>query len=360
MRVYATVHKNLAARARPLRWLARRCFEAAGRRRAGARLSWGERLLWGIGNRLILAKVRRRLGGRLTYAISGAAALPREVAEFVDDLGVAVYEGYGLTETSPVVAANVPGHRKIGSVGRPLPGVDVVIDRSATGDPRDGEIVVSGPNVMRGYHERGEETAAVLAKTGAFRTGDVGYLDDDGYLFITGRIKEQYKLANGKYVSPAPLEERLKLSPFIADVMIHGDGRLYNVALLVPDDEEVCGWIVEEGLAGPTAASAYRRDPSLFAKVAEHVAGEIARLSVPFRGYERIGAFTLLPEGFTQENYMLTPSMKLKRRHIVARWRDEIDRLYREDADAAAAAGGSAAHLPRPSVGGGLEARPDR
>jgi long-chain acyl-CoA synthetase len=236
---------------------------------------------------------------------------------------VSVYEGYGLTETSPVVSANVPGQRKFGSVGKPLPGVRVVIDRSATDDPEQGEIVVSGPNVMRGYHNRREETKGVLSEGGALRTGDIGYLDEDGYLFITGRIKEQYKLANGKYVSPAPLEERLKLSRFIADVMIYGDNRLYNVALIVPDDEAVRAWAVE---AKQDAGNreALRRNSALLAKIA----GEIAALSTGFRGYERVGAFTLLSEPFTEENGMLTPSMKLKRRNVVERWRAEIERLY--------------------------------
>jgi long-chain acyl-CoA synthetase len=323
MRVYASVQKTLETKPRPIRWLAARGLAAARKRSQGTRLTRGEKVVLSLFDRLILAKVRRRLGGRLQYAVSGAAALPHEVAMFVDALGVSVYEGYGLTETSPVVSANVPGQRKFGSVGKPLPGVRVVIDRSATDDPEQGEIVVSGPNVMRGYHNRREETKGVLSEGGALRTGDIGYLDEDGYLFITGRIKEQYKLANGKYVSPAPLEERLKLSRFIADVMIYGDNRLYNVALIVPDDEAVRAWAVD-AKQDAEKREALRRNPALLTKIA----GEIAALSTGFRGYERVAAFTLLPEGFTEDNGMLTPSMKLKRRNVVERWRAEIERLY--------------------------------
>jgi long-chain acyl-CoA synthetase len=324
--VYAGVQKTLASKPRAIRWLARRGVAAARKRREGSSLSLGERMIFRLADRLILSKVRQRLGGRLKYAISGAAALPMEVAEFVDGIGVSVYEGYGLTETSPVISTNIPGHRKLGSVGRPLPGVKVVIDRSVIGDFRQGEIVVSGPNVMRGYHNRREETSSVLNSDGALRTGDIGYLDEDGYLFITGRIKEQYKLTNGKYVSPAPLEERLKLSPFVADVMIYGDNRPYNVALIVPDADAVRSWAATAG-RGALKPEEQLQDQALL----DQIAADIGKVATSFRGYERIAAFTLLPEPFTQENGMLTPSMKLKRRKIVERWRTQIDRLYRSD-----------------------------
>jgi long-chain acyl-CoA synthetase len=306
LRVYAGVTKLLAAKPRPIRWLAERGLALAKRRSAGTRLSWRERLIWRFADRLVFARVRQRVGGRLQFAISGAAALPKQVAELVDGLGIEVYEGYGLTETSPIVSANIPGQRKLGSVGRPLPGVRVAIDNTVTGESDHGEIVVHGPNVMRGYHDRPAENRAVFTGDGGLRTGDLGRVDEDGYLYITGRIKEQYKLANGKYVSPAALEERLKLSPFIADVMVYGEDRIHNVALVVPD------------------AEALGRDP----RVRETIATEIEALSREFRHYERIAAFALLPEGFTQQNGMLTPSLKLKRRHIVARWRREIEALY--------------------------------
>jgi long-chain acyl-CoA synthetase len=323
LRVYANVNKLLAAKPRPIRWLAHRGLALARRRSAGERLSWSERLLWRLADRVVFSRVRSRVGGRLEFAISGAAALPKEVGEMVDGLGIQVYEGYGLTETSPIVSANVPGQRKLGSVGRPLPGVRVVIDTTAAGDARQGEIVVYGPNVMRGYHNRPEESRAVLAADGGLRTGDVGYLDDDGYLYVTGRIKEQYKLANGKYVSPGVLEEQLKLSPFIADVMIYGEGRSHNIALVVPDMEVARAWAAESGIASRTDAGALIREPRL----RERIAAEIEALSQTFRRYERIAAFALLPDGFTQDNGMLTPSLKLKRREILARWRPEIDRL---------------------------------
>ncbi|MCZ7686637.1 MAG: AMP-binding protein [Sandaracinaceae bacterium] len=179
--------------------------------------------------------MRARFGGRLQMVISGSAALSMEVAELIDALGIPVYEGYGLSETSPVVSANTPRHRKLGSVGRVLPGVRVVIDERLGERPGEGEIIVYGPNVMRGYHNRPEENAAAFTSDGGFRTGDLGHVDQEGYLFITGRIKEQYKLENGKYVMPGVIEEELKLSPLVANAMIYGDGRPYNIALVVPD-----------------------------------------------------------------------------------------------------------------------------
>jgi long-chain acyl-CoA synthetase len=333
LRVHASVNALLATKPRPIRWLARRGLELARRTSQGQRSTAAERLLRRLADALVFSRVRGRVGGRLEFAISGAAALPKEVAEMIDGLGIPVYEGYGLTEASPIVSANVPGHRKLGSVGRPLPGVRVEIDRSVTGAGEDGEIVVYGPNVMRGYHNCPDETRAVLTEAGALRTGDLGRLDEDGYLYVTGRIKEQYKLTNGKYVSPGVLEERLKLSPFVADVMVCGEDREHNVALVVPDLAAVRAWAARaEVPAEGQGPEALLRHPLVIGKVA----AEIQELSRGFRGYERIAAFSLLAEGFTQQNGMLTPSLKLKRRAIVARWREEIERLHAQ-ADPAAA-----------------------
>jgi long-chain acyl-CoA synthetase len=198
--------------------------------------------------------------------------------------------------------------------------VKVEIDRAASGDERDGEIVVAGPNIMLGYHNRPEENAAVLLPDGRFRTGDLGHLDDEGYLFITGRIKEQYKLENGKYVVPSPLEERLKLSPYIANVFVYGDNRPYNVALVVPD------------LAAlePHAKRAGRAlgDPLHDPEVSELIRSELESHSSGFKGYERPRRFALALEDFTTSNGLLTPTLKLKRRAVFERYHAELDALY--------------------------------
>jgi long-chain acyl-CoA synthetase len=264
-------------------------------------------------------------GGRLRYAFTGSAAISTQVIEFIDALGIEVYEGYGLTEASPVVTTNYPGARRFGSVGKALPGVRLAIDTAAASDPRVGErvgeIVVHGPNVMRGYHDRPDETAAALTADGGLRTGDLGYLDGDGYLFIRGRIKEQYKLENGKYVMPSPLEEELKLSPVIANVMIYGDGRPCNVALVVPDAQAVQAWANHQGVTLPKDATGDDRVRSL-------VGLEIERLSAGWKPFEKVRRFALIGDDFTVANGQLTPTLKLRRNEALARHGGLIDALY--------------------------------
>jgi long-chain acyl-CoA synthetase len=308
-----------------VRWLFRRGLDAAKKKRRGETLSARETFLFRLADTIIFRRVRARLGGRLKYTLSGAAALPLDVAEFVDAVGITVYEGYGLTEASPIATANVPGHRKLGSVGRPLPGVHIVIDNSIPSSSPHGEIVVYGPNVMRGYHERDQETRDAITPDGGLRTGDMGYLDEDGYLFITGRIKEQYKLANGKYVVPSLLEERLKVSPFIANVLVYVENQPHNVALIVPDAAFLTAWARRAGL-GDAGIETLVRDPRVRAKIRE----EIQTLTLDAKGYERIQAFTLVTQDFTQENGMLTPSQKVKRKNVVERWQSELLGLYAE------------------------------
>ena len=318
-RVFVGFQKLMASRPAPLRWLVRGALAAARRRAAGQALGAGDRLRLALAERLVFVRARARVGGRLQFAISGAAALGREVAELIDGIGITVYEGYGLTESSPIATANVPGRRKLGSVGRALPGVRVAIDRAAlpggdgdgggNGDgDGDGEIIVYGPNVMRGYHDRPVENQTVFTLDGGLRTGDIGHLDADGFLYVTGRLKEQYKLDNGKYVSPAPLEERLKLSPLIANVMIHGHNRPHNVALVVPGAE----------IAGHPEAHA-------------RIRAEIDRLSADWKPFERVLRFALIAEDFTQHAGLLTPSLKIKRRQVNERYQADLDALYEGD-----------------------------
>ncbi|RME74598.1 MAG: long-chain fatty acid--CoA ligase [Planctomycetota bacterium] len=297
----------------------------------------GRRSLWldlqySFFDKLVFSKIRDRLGGRLKYAFSGGAALAREVAEFIDDVGIVVYEGYGLSETSPIVTCNRPGARKIGSVGPPIPGVRVLIlDENNREQPpeTDGEVCVIGPNVMKGYWKRPEETAEVIFDyqgERCFRTGDMGRLDRDGFLYITGRIKEQYKLENGKYVVPAPLEEQLKLSGFINQVMIYGMNRPYNVALVVPDREAITKWAREQGIAVDDYEKLLR-DPRVHDKIGE----EIAKFGADFKGYERPRKWLLLAEEFSPDNDMLTPTLKLKRRNVIKRYQEQIEALYKDD-----------------------------
>lgn len=322
-RVYARVQDQMSQAPSLVRALFERGLRAAVKKRQGKPLGAAETAAQLLADTLVFAKVRARLGGRVRYAISGAAALAPEVAEFVDAVGIDAYEGYGLTEASPIVSANTPGARRIGSVGHPIPGVRVAIDRSATGDPKLGEIIVYGPNVMRRYHNRQAETGAAFTGDGGLRTGDMGYVDADGYLFIAGRIKEQYKLENGKYVIPSPIEDTIKLSPFIANVMIHGANRPFNVALVVADMSAVKRWAKAEGI-GQTPAADLLGDQRLIARIR----AEIDRQTAEFKGYEKVQRFALIDEDFTQKNGMLTPSLKLKRSVVLQRWNREVERLY--------------------------------
>ncbi len=274
-------------------------------------------------DKVVFSKVRERFGGRLRYAFSGGAALSPEVAEFIDNIGITVYEGYGLTETSPIATANYRNNRKIGSVGKPIPGVRVEIDESVLEDATgEGEIIIYGPNVMKGYHNLPDETKSVMTADGGFRTGDRGRKDSDGYVYITGRIKEQYQLENGKYVVPAPLEEQLQLSPYILQIYIDGANRPYNAALVVPDELALQKWAKERGLAGDLEALVKRPE------VKQLISGELDRYAKDFKGYERIRQFALITEEFSTDNGFLTPSLKLKRRVVVERYGDLMESLW--------------------------------
>ena len=188
-RIHDNVQKQIAGKPAPIQALFRAGLAASIKKRAGQSPGLTERVSLSLADTIVFSKIRAKFGGQLSYAISGGAALAREVGQFIDALGINVYEGYGLTETSPIISANRPGHRVIGSVGQMIPGCRVVIDKEATADAVQGEIIAYGPNVMKGYHHLDEETAAVLLEDGGFRTGDMGYMDNNGYLFITGRVE---------------------------------------------------------------------------------------------------------------------------------------------------------------------------
>jgi len=330
-RVFNRIRERLNARVAASNTVKRRVFGAALANEEHRRTlaSQGKRsgvsdLKHALYDKLVFERVRARFGGKLKYAFSGGAALGKEVAEFVDSLGITVYEGYGLTETSPIATANRPGAHRIGSVGKPIEHVRIVIDKSqTTPDAKDGEIVIHGPNIMQGYYNRPEENAAVFTEDRGFRSGALGYLDADGFLYISGRLKELYKLQNGKYVAPVPLEEKLKLSPFIANAMVYGDNRVFNIALLVPDFAVLEGWAKEQGLDASSQEKLLEKP-----RVRELMKSEVEKSTAEFKGFEEIKKFDLLPEDFTTDNGMLTPSMKMKRRVVVERFKDKIEALY--------------------------------
>jgi long-chain acyl-CoA synthetase len=328
-RIFTRIHDGIRTHVSDSGRITRSLFDAAmenGRKRraladAGKRSRWLDAQHAAL-DRIVLSKIRNRFGGKLEYAISGGAAIPEEVALFIDALGITVFEGYGLSETSPIATANWPGSRRIGSVGKPIPGVRVEIDTAVSADPRDGEIIVHGHNVMQGYHNLPDKTAEALTPDGGFRTGDLGRIDEDGFLHITGRVKEQYKLANGKYVVPTVIEEQLVLSPFILNAMVFGEQRPFNVALIVPDVKALAREAAARGWTFDPAA--VRHDPN----VRDLLATEIESQSERIHKYERVRDFAVLGEDFTVENGMLTPTLKLKRSVVRDRFSTDLEDLY--------------------------------
>jgi long-chain acyl-CoA synthetase len=248
-----------------------------------------------------------------------------EIAQFFFDIGIPTYDCYGLTETSPAVTMNCPSAHRLGTVGRPVKNVRVVIDESRVDDGSgEGEIVVYGPNVMTGYHKKPQATAEVLGPDGGFRTGDRGRLDEDGYLHITGRFKEQYKLENGKYVFPAALEEEIKLIPYVLNAVVFGEGKPFNECLVVPDLARLRHSARELGLSVDPEVLFLGRDEvgqavrMLVGKdIANHLRGRFASYEIPRR-------FHFVAEDFTVANGMLTQTLKLKRKAVLERFAAEM------------------------------------
>jgi long-chain acyl-CoA synthetase len=268
-----------------------------------------------LAERLVFSKIRSSVGGRLWGLISGSAPLPLHTAEFFHGIGLTITEGYGLTETSPIVTANPIDAPRLGTVGKPIPGVEVRI-------ADDGEILVRGPNVMMGYHNKPEETAAVL-KDGWFHTGDIGALDADGYLRITDRKKDLLVTSGGKKVAPQPIEAVLRRSPLVAEVILLGDRRRFISALIVPDFAALERRLRDLGRPPAERTELIRRADvlALYDEVVEALNRDLSQ-------FERIKKFRLLPREFTIESGELTPTMKVKRKAVEQNRAAEIEELY--------------------------------
>lgn len=279
-----------------------------------------------LADKVVFKKIRERLGGRLMGSMSGSAAMNPEIAQFFFDIGIPIYDCYGLTETSPAVSMNASFDYRLGSVGKAIEKVKIVIDQSVVEeDATDGEIIVYGPNVMKGYHNRPEDTKDSITPEGGFRTGDRGRLDKDGFLYITGRIKEQYKLENGKFCFPVALEEEIGLVHFVQQAVIYGLNRPFNVCIVVPDPEVLQNYAKEKGLPGDMKTLVARQD------IIDMISGSITNhLKGKFGGYEIPKKFLLIPEPFSLESGTLTQTLKLKRNAVLAKLKDKIEALYKE------------------------------
>jgi long-chain acyl-CoA synthetase len=282
---------------------------------------------WKVANKLVFSKIREGLGGRVETFISGGAPLGRELAEWYAAIGIRIHEGYGLTETSPVIAVNTPVNHRIGTVGKTLPNIEVRI-------AEDGEILVRGPSVFKGYWNRAEETrnafigfhskdGEVEKKNGWFKTGDMGHIDADGYLSVTDRKKDLIKTSGGKFIAPQPIENSLKLSPLIGTAAVLGDKRKFPAVIVSPNFTSLEHWaqLNDIPFASRDELIAYPKVQALYEEIVEGVNQKLAR-------FEKLKRVLLVADEFSIANGILTPTMKLRRRVVEDRYRRQIDELY--------------------------------
>lgn len=317
-RIHEAVAQGPAVRQRLFHWAVRIGQQVSALRITGRPIPAALKVQWTLADRLVASKIRARVGGRLRLAVSGSAPLPKHIAEFFNGVGLRLIEGYGLTETSPVISVNPLERPRFGTVGCAVDGVDVAI-------ADDGEILTRGPHVMQGYWRRPADTAAAIVD-GWFHTGDIGTLSDDGYLSITDRKKELLVTSGGKKVAPAPIESVLKRHPLVAEAVVVGEGQRFPAVLIVPDFAALEQRLRTLNLPLGTRDSLVTRDDvrSLYQEVVDGLNSELAQ-------YERLKKLALLPTEFTIAGGELTPTLKLRRKRILERWQSVVDRLYEED-----------------------------
>jgi long-chain acyl-CoA synthetase len=320
-KVYAKILTGVSAappaRQRIFHWALGVGRRASRLGREGRALPLGLRLQRAVADRLVFSKLRAALGGRLRFCVSGGAPLSAEIAEFFHAAGILVLEGYGLTETCPILTSNHPGAFKFGTVGKPFPGIELRI-------AEDGEIVARGPNIAQGYYRKDEDTVAVFQPGGWFHTGDVGEIDPEGYLRITDRKKDLIKTSGGSYVAPQHIENLLKGDPFVSQALVEGDRRPYPVALITLNPEELAKLAREGGLGDKPAAELVRQ-PAVMDRVRRIVDGVNAHLA----SYAQLKRFAVLPGDFTQDGGELTPTLKVKRREVRTKYADIIESMYK-------------------------------
>ena len=274
-----------------------------------------------IADKLVFAKLKAATGGNLRFFISGGAALPQSIAEFFHAAGILILEGYGLTETSPVISLNYPEKWKFGTVGVPLPDIEVEI-------AEDGEILTRGPHVMKGYFNNEVATAEGIDSDGWFHTGDIGIIDDDGFIKITDRKKNIIVLSNGKNVAPQPIESQLVQSPFINQIMLVGNEKKNVAALIVPNFDALKSWATENDIDASEIADLIKTR-----EIQQLIQKEIRERLTDFADFEQVRRFALLDREFSQEEDEMTPTLKLKRNVIIDKFANEIEGMYPEDSE---------------------------
>jgi len=274
-------------------------------------------LSWKLADALVFSKIRDGLGGRARIFVSGGAPLGKEIATWFADVGIRIHEGYGLTETSPVVALNNPINHRLGTVGKPMPNIEVKI-------ADDGELLVRGPSVFKGYWKMPEETAAVF-EDGWFKTGDIAGIDEDGYLSITDRKKDLIKTSGGKFIAPQPIENSLKVNPFIGEAALLGDKRRFPAVLIIPAFDFLEAWAQHHGVKFSTRKELVKSHQvhSLYQGIVDEMNQNLAQ-------FEKLKKVLIVHEELSIAEGTLTPSMKLRRRNLTDRYKREIDALYAE------------------------------
>lgn len=323
-RVYEKAHAAILAKAaagshtkqRIFNWSSRIGIEAVTQQAEGKRLPAGLRMRYRLADRLVFKKVRAALGGNVKFSITAAAPLDKSILEFFNAAGVLLLEGWGMTETSGGFTLNTVKNYRFGSIGQPYAGHQVRI-------AEDGEILVKGPCVFRGYHANPEATAEAIDSDGWLHTGDVGEMDSDGYVYIRDRKKDLIITASGKNIAPQSVENTLKAAPCVSQVAVYGDRKPYLVALVTLDPEAVKAWADEHDIATDDIAAVYR-DPRFRA----YLDAGLAHANQQLASYETVKYYEALPEDFTVENDLLTPTLKIRRRQIHARYRDLYESLY--------------------------------
>ncbi|OLE57635.1 MAG: long-chain fatty acid--CoA ligase [Chloroflexi bacterium 13_1_20CM_2_59_7] len=317
-RVYEKIHAQVDQKAKgfPKEWIYRWAL-AVGRTHRSEILAaqTPESLIWKLANRVVYSQVNAGMGGRAKVFISGGAPLGRELAEWYANIGIRIHEGYGLTETSPVIAVNTPNAHKLGTVGRPLANVEV-------GIAEDGEILVRGPSVFKGYWNKPEETQNAFVD-GWFKTGDIGSIDADGFLSITDRKKDLIKTSGGKFIAPQPIENSLKHNALIAEAVVLGDKRKFPAVLISPYFALLEDWARANNVPFNSRQDlvAHSRVQALYKGIAEDLNQNLAR-------FEKLKKVLLVAEEFSAENGTLTASLKMRRRVVEERYREQIDQMY--------------------------------
>lgn len=318
-KVHAAVMQATGLKKKIIGWAVGVAERAAAVRLAGGEPTGVLALQFGLADKLVFSKVREAVGGRLRFFVSGSAPLSPELSRFFYSIGLTILEGYGLTETSPVTNVNTIEHFRIGTVGKAVPGTEIRI-------ADDGEILIRGPQVMKGYYNRPEETAQAIEADGWFHTGDIGELDDEGFLRITDRKKDIIVTAGGKNVAPQPIENRLKGNPFVEQAVVVGDRRRFISVLVVPSFDALEVWAGQVGLQWSDRADLIRNP-----EVVKHMEAQVARELKGLASFETPKRVALLPEEFNIGDGTLTPTLKVKRKVIQDRFHEVIDGLYRGD-----------------------------